>query len=320
MAVQVEHEIKLRVPIHTLDGIVCFGRVSCSPPLLHLCAERNVTISFLSERGRFWARIQGPVSGNVLLRREQYRRADELQSSALIARVVVVGKLLNERTTLQRAVRDHLENPNIVELQQAIRVIGNIVERLEKTEMLAQIRGCEGEGSRVYFGVFNHLILTQKEDFFFRDRNRRPPLDNINALLSFLYTLLTHDTVSALEGVGLDPSVGFLHRDRPGRPSLALDLMEELRPMLADRLALSLVNRRQVNGKGFRRTETGAVEMNEDTLKTVIVAYQERKREGIRHPFLNESIKVGLLPHAQALLLARHLRGDLEAYPPFIWK
>ncbi|MCX5867942.1 MAG: CRISPR-associated endonuclease Cas1 [Proteobacteria bacterium] len=270
--VRVEKETKLQVPIHTLGGIVCFGQVSCSPPLMELCGERNVTISFLSEYGRFWARVEGPVSGNVLLRREQYRRADSETSSADIARVIVTAKVANGRTVLLRALRDHPDNSGASELEDAVL------------------------------------------------RLARPPLDNMNALLSFLYTLLVHDVRSALETVGLDPAVGYLHRDRPGRPGLALDLMEELRPFIADRLALSLVNLKQIKGSGFIKTETGAVMMDDTTRKELLVAYQKRKQEEIQHPFLGEKIAVGLIPYVQSLLLARYLRGDLDGYPPFIWK
>lgn len=320
VVVRVEHETKLRVPIHTLDGIICFGQVACSPPLMGLCGERHVTISFLSERGRFWARVQGPTSGNVFLRREQYRRADDEERTAAIARTVVTAKIANCRTVLLRALRDHPNTPHTPSLDAATHGLSRILENLRHPIPTDVVRGCEGEASRTYFSVFDHLIVAQKEDFVFRERSRRPPLDDINALLSFLYTLLTHDMTSALEGVGLDPAVGFLHRDRPGRPSLALDLIEELRPFLADRLALSLVNRQQVKGSGFEKVESGAVSMDDATRKEVLVAYQRRKQERLRHPFLGEEIEIGLIPHVQALLLARHLRGDLEGYPPFLWR
>jgi len=327
--VRVDHETKLRLPIHTLDGIVCFGQVSCSPPLMQLCGQRNVTISFLSENGRFWARIQGPVSGNVLLRREQYRRADDLDRSAEIARSIVLAKIANSRNVLMRAVRDRPESDHTPALEGGVRQLANIMGDLRLPARQASaggpapldlVRGREGEAAKVYFGLFDHLISGQKEAFFFNERSRRPPLDNMNALLSFLYTLVVHDVSSALETVGLDPAVGFLHRDRPGRPGLALDLMEEFRPYLADRLALSLVNRQQIKGKGFTRTETGAVLMDDQTRKEVLVSYQKRKQEEIRHPFLDETIQLGLLPLVQAMLMARHLRGDLDGYPPFIWK
>ena len=318
--VRVNGETKLQVPIHTLGGIVCFGQVSCSPPLMGLCAERNVAISFLSERGRFLASVRGPVSGNVLLRREQYRRADDPEASAELARAMVVGKIANCRTVLLRAARERPEGKGVTELSDAAGHLAEHLRSLEGLVPLDTVRGKEGDAARTYFGVFDHLITAQKEDFFFRERSRRPPLDSMNALLSFLYTLLVHDVRSALEGVGLDPAVGYLHRDRSGRPGLALDMMEELRPFLADRLALSLVNRQQVKGEGFRRTETGAVLMDDATRKEVLVAYQKRKQEEIQHPFIGEKVSVGLLPHCQALLMARCLRGDLDGYPPFLWK
>lgn len=317
---RVEGETKLQVPIHTLGNIVCFGQVSMSPFLMGLCGERGVAVSFLTERGRFLARVNGPVSGNVLLRREQYRRADDENSSAEIARSIVIAKIANCRTVLLRAARSRPEDAESANLSLAAEKLALHVKELEEKSSLDSIRGKEGEAARTYFGAFDALITAQKEDFFFRERNRRPPLDNMNALLSFLYTLLGHDTAAALEGVGLDPAVGYLHRDRPGRPGLALDLMEELRPYLADRLALSLVNRQQVTGNGFKKTETGAVLMDDDTRKTVLVSYQKRKQEEIQHPFLGEKVAIGLLPHCQALLMARHLRGDLEGYPPFLWR
>lgn len=318
--VSVDNEVKLRVPIHTLGGVVCFGNVLCSPFLLGHCAENGVGVAMLTERGRFLARVQGPISGNVLLRREQYRRADDLTASADIARSILLAKVANGRTVLQRAVRDHAGKAGIENLEPAIIRMGRILEEIRETRELDGLRGKEGDAGRVYFEAFDPMITAQKEDFFFRERSRRPPLDNMNALLSFLYTLLVHDCVGGLESVGLDPQVGFLHRQRPGRPSLALDLMEEFRPFLADRLALSLVNLKQVQASGFRKTESGAVEMDDDTRKTLLIAYQKRKQEEVQHPFINESVQIGLLMHVQALLMARFLRGDLDGYPPFIWK
>jgi len=318
--VRVERETKLRIPIHTLDGIICFGQVTCSPPLMQLCGERNITISFLSEYGRFWARVHGPVSGNVLLRREQYRRADNLDISSEIARSIVLAKVANSRTVLLRAQRDHQDNIDVASLKEAIGHLARIAETLQETIPLDTARGYEGEAARAYFGVFDHLIVAQKDDFVFRERSRRPPMDSMNALLSFLYTLLVHDVTSSLEAVGLDPAVGYLHRDRPGRPGLALDLMEELRPFFADRLALSLVNRQQVKGKDFIKTESGAVLMDDETRKSLLVAYQKRKQEEIYHPFIKEKVALGLLPHVQAMLFSRYLRGDIDGYPPFLWR
>lgn len=314
------HETKLRVPVHTLGGIVCFGRVSCSPQLMHLCAERDITISFLSLHGRFYARVQGPVSGNVLLRREQYRRADKPKASASIARAIVAAKVANSRSVLQRAARDHPGKVDIPSLQKATREMARTLKKLRKNAPLAGIRGYEGQGARTYFGVFDELITAQQEDFQFEERNRRPPTDKINSLLSFCYTLLLHDCISALESVGLDPAVGYLHRDRPGQPGLALDLMEEFRAFLADRVTLSLINRRQLTADDFRTSESGAVTMSDNARKQVLVAYQERKQTEIHHPFLEEKMATGLLPYSQALLLARHLRGDLDGYAPFLWK
>ncbi|HET6514527.1 MAG TPA: type I-C CRISPR-associated endonuclease Cas1c [Thermodesulfovibrionales bacterium] len=320
VAVKIDGEIALRLPVHTLGGIVCFGQVSCSPYLMGFCAENRVAISFLTENGDFLAKVQGPVSGNVLLRREQYRRADDLKASAFIARAVLTGKIANCRTVLQRALRDHSEKIDTDELSQTSQKLSNSIRRLQNESHLDIIRGIEGESANAYFDVFDHLITSQKDDFTFQERNRRPPLDNLNCLLSFIYTLLMHDVRSALESVGLDPAVGFLHRDRPGRYGLALDVMEEFRPFLADRLVLSLVNLAQVQAKGFKKKESGAVWMDDDTRKTVLVAYQKRKQEEIEHPFLKEKVAIGLLPYAQALLMARYLRGDIDNYPPFLWK
>jgi len=320
VVVKVGGETRLQLPIHTLGGIVCFGNVMCSPFLMGFCAQREVAISFLTENGRFLARLQGPVSGNVLLRREQYRRADDMDVSAQMAKSALTGKLANSRTVLQRAVRDHAAKLNVEAVQEASKKIGASIDHLRSNLPLDVLRGIEGEAARTYFNVFDHLIVSQKGDFSFQGRNRRPPLDPVNCLLSFLYTLLLHDIRAALESVGLDPAVGFLHRDRPGRPGLALDLMEEFRPFLADRLALSLINLNQVRAAGFRELPTGAVLMEDDTRKTVLVTYQKRKQDEILHPFLGEKMTIGLLFQMQALLLARWLRGDLDGYPVFIWK
>lgn len=320
IAVEVERETRLRVPIHTLSGVVCFGRVATSPQLMHFCAERGVHLSFLSEQGRFWARVEGPISGNVLLRRAQYRAADAAARCAGLARAFVAAKIANSRHVLLRALRDHGEKIERRAVELAAARLADILEELKAELPLEQLRGKEGEAARHYFGVFDQLITAQKDDFFFVDRNRRPPLDAMNALLSFVYTLLMHDVRSALQTIGLDPAVGYLHADRPGRPSLALDVMEELRAPLADRLVLSLVNRQQVRGKGFTHSESGAVLMDDETRKEVIIAYQERKKEEVLHPFLDEKVALGLLPHVQAALLARHLRGDLDGYPPMFWR
>jgi CRISPR-associated protein Cas1 len=320
VVVKVEKEIRLRLPIHTIGGIVCFGNVLCSPFLLGFCAQNDVAVSFMTEHGRFLARVQGPVSGNVLLRREQYRRADDPGASAEVTRAVLTGKLANCRTVLQRASRDHGEKVDGQALKEASTRLTQYLDRLPHESSLETLRGMEGDAAHMYFSVFNHLITAQKEDFIFEERNRRPPLDNVNCLLSFIYTLTMHDVRSALETVGLDPAVGFLHRDRPGRPGLALDLMEEFRPFMADRLVLSLINLRKVQKKGFKQSDSGAVLMSDETRKEVLVSYQTRKQEEITHPFLGEKISIGMLFYTQALLFARYLRGDLDGYPPFIWR
>lgn len=317
VVVNVEKEKRLRVPIHTLDGIVCFGAVSMSPFLMHHCAECNVAVSFLSEYGKFLARIQGPVSGNVLLRREQYRLADDAEGTADIARNMLTGKIANARAVIRRAMRDHGATSA---LNTAESRLGQYLRRLERPMSIDELRGNEGEAAASYFCAFPQLVTVKDEAFAFTGRNRRPPTDPVNALLSLTYTLLVHDCRSALEGVGLDPCVGYLHTARPGRPSLALDLMEEFRAILADRLVLSLINRRQIQPKDFKDSAGGAVSMNDEARKTLLATWQKRKQEEITHPYLEEKCKVGLLLHLQAQLLARHLRGDLEAYPPFIWK
>lgn len=318
--VRVEKETRLRVPLHTLGAIVCFGQVSCSPPLMGVCAKKGVSIAYMSDRGRFLARVEGPVSGNVLLRRQQYRLADDDEYATEIAAAVVTAKIANCRTVLMRAARESADSDAAAQLSDSAKYLSGLFKKLKAAQSVDSVRGIEGDAARTYFSAFDCLIATQKDAFFFNERSRRPPMDNMNALLSFLYALLVTDLRSALEGVGLDPAVGYLHRDRPGRPGLALDLMEEFRPYLADRLALSLVNRKQVAPNGFHKSESGAVHMDESTRKKVLVNYQERKQEEVTHPFLGERVALGLLPHLQALLLARHVRGDLDGYPPFFWK
>jgi CRISPR-associated protein Cas1 len=263
--------------------------------------------------------VSGRVQGNVLLRRRQFEVAESEAQRVPIAASFLMGKIANSRKVLERALRDHAMLVDVKALTSASNFLKETLRALPQCKSTADLMGFEGSAAKIYFGVFDHLILQQKEEFRFEERNRRPPLDNMNSLLSFLYTLLTNEVISALETVGLDPFVGFLHRDRPGRPSLALDLMEELRPVMADRLALSLVNRKQVTGKGFTKKESGGILMDEETRKVVLTAWQERKKEELMHPYLKEKIPFGLLPHVQAMLLARHLRGDLDAYPPFFW-
>jgi len=323
VVMEVEGAEKARLPVHMLESLVCMGQVMVSPPLMGFCTEQGISVCFLSSNGKFLARVEGPVSGNVLLRREQYRCTDDAERCALIVRNVLLGKVHNQRAVLGRALRDHGEKvakEDHAGLTRAHERLRRISVRLQREGDLDMLRGLEGEAAQAYFGVFGHLVRVKDAIFRFDGRSRRPPLDAVNALLSFLYTLLTHDCRAALETVGLDPAVGFLHRDRPGRPSLALDLLEEFRPCLGDRLALSLINRRQLGSRDFVRLDNGAVLLKEEARKTVLMAYQERKREEMRHVFLDEKCAVGLFPLIQARLMARHLRGDLDAYPPFLWK
>lgn len=320
VAVKIEQKTVLRIPIHTLDGIVCFGSVGCSPYLMGFCAENDVAISFLTEYGKFLAMVKGPVSGNVLLRRKQFRMADKPDVSAQVAGFVLTGKIANCRTVLERCLRDHSEKINRPFLKKVSDRLSMYIRKELQKDDLDTLRGIEGDAAHQYFSVFDEMIFQQQDAFAFSGRNRRPPTDRVNCLLSFVYTLLVHDVRSALESVGLDPAVGFLHRDRPGRPGLALDMMEEFRPFLADRLVLSMINRGQVKSEGFTIKESGAVHMDDETRKTVLTTYQKRKQESLVHPFLNEKIQIGTLFFVQALLMARFIRGDLDGYPPFIWK
>jgi len=318
--VELEKQKILQLPIHTLGSIVCFGNVLCSPFLLGFCAERDVSVSFLSANGRFLANVLGPVRGNVLLRRQQYRMADDEQTTRGIAANVVCGKLANCRVVLNRTVRDHSAKVDSIALKEASENIGKIIERIPRADSTDEVRGFEGQAAAEYFRVFDNLIIDQKSDFTFNERSRRPPLDEVNALLSFIYTLLAHDVRSALETVGLDTAVGFLHRDRPGRSGLALDIMEEFRSVIADRLVLSLINRKQISKKGFSKAANGAVIMNDDTRKTVLTEYQNRKQDDILHPYIEETVPIGLLFFVQANLMARYIRGDIDGYPPFFWR
>ncbi len=310
----------LRVPIHTLESVVCFGRVSASPSLMGFCGESRVLLSFFTENGQFLARVQGPVTGNILLRREQYRVADCADTAASIARSIITAKVANSRFVLQRAARERTSGLDV--LASSAKQLAMILDRLRVNRpiSLETLRGMEGEAAQEYFGAFDEMIVAQRDSFSFKTRSRRPPLDRMNAVMSFLYTLLAHDCVAALEGVGLDAYCGFLHVDRPGRPSLALDLMEELRPVLSDRVALTLINRQQLKSHDFEVRESGAVWLTASGRKTVIAAWQERKREEWMHPIVQERVAIGLLPHVQALLLARHLRGDMEGYPSLLWR
>lgn len=323
IVVEVDGAERGRAPIHMIGGLVCFGRAGASPAVLAACAEAGVAVSLLTPNGKFIARVEGPRSGNVLLRRAQYRLADNPLQATAIVRGIIAAKAANQRAVLRRALRDHGTGMAVAArsaLETAEIRLTDIARRTLHGTEIAGLRGIEGEAAQVYFSVFDHLILVEDRSFAFTGRSRRPPLDRINALMSFLYAMLGHDCRSALESVGLDPQVGYLHADRPGRASLALDLMEEMRPVLADRLALSLVNRRQLVAKDFIVEEGGAVLLTDAARKELLVAYQERKKDELTHPFLGEKVTLGLVPHIQAQLLARHLRGDIEGYPAFIWK
>lgn len=312
-----------RMPLHMLEGVMCFSRPGTSPALLAACAEGGIALSFVTPEGRFLARVEGRRTGNVLLRRAQFRASEDAARSLPIVRAIVAGKTANQRTVLRRALRDHgagMEPPAREALESAERRLTDIARRLLIAPDIATLRGLEGEAGATYFGVFDSLLRHDAPEFRFSSRSRRPPLDRVNALLSFLYALLGHDCRGALEGHGLDPQVGFLHFDRSGRASLALDLMEELRPVLADRLALSLINRRQLAPNDFMVEESGAIRLTDAARKQVLIAWQERKRDELRHPFLDENCPLGLVAWLQAQLLARHLRGDIDGYPPFIWK
>lgn len=310
----------IRLPLHNIESIIAFGYTGASPALMGACARKNISLSFMTQSGRFLARIVGENYGNVTLRKGQYRISDSEVLSVRIARNFIAGKVFNARWIIERATRDYALRLDVDKLKRSSHFMAKTLENIVTCDDLEQLRGFEGETASQYFRVFDDLILQQKDDFYFKCRNKRPPLDNVNAMLSFVYTLLAHDTAGALETVGLDPYVGFLHRDRPGRISLALDLMEELRPVYADRFVLSVINKKVVNSAGFTRKENGAVVMNDETRKAILAAWQARKQESITHPFLNEKIEWGLVPYVQAMLLARYIRGDLEEYPPFLWK
>ena len=323
LVVEVEGVERGRAPLHLLDGVVSFGRAGASPSLMAACAEAGITVSLLDPNGRFLARVEGPRTGNVLLRRAQYRVADDPLRQMPVVRAMVAAKTANQRAVVRRALRDHGEDMGLglrETLVQLERKLTDVGRRTLVTHAVDELRGLEGEAAQAYFAGFDHLVRVDGEAFRFRGRSRRPPLDRINALLSFLYAMLGHDCRSALETHGLDPQVGFLHADRPGRASLALDLMEELRPVLADRLALSLINRRQLAAGDFVIEAPGGVRLTDAARRTVLTAWQDRKREELRHPFLDEVMPLGLVASAQAQLLTRHLRGDLDGYPAFFWK
>jgi CRISPR-associated protein Cas1 len=319
LVIRKDEKIAARVPLLNLENIVCFGYQGASPALMGACAARNIGLCFLTPNGKFLARVNGEVTGNVLLRKKQYRVSEDESESVKIARNILLGKVTNSRKVLERVIRDHKLVVNVEKIKKNIALIRESVAQIQKAESIAELMGIEGATARTYFSVFDEMILRQKDTFSFESRNRRPPLDNVNAMLSFFYAILTNETASALESVGLDPYVGFLHQDRPGRPSLALDIIEELRPIFVDRFVISLINRMQVNSDGFVQRENGGIMIKDETKKIIISAWQDRKQEVILHPFLKERIQFGLIPYVQSLLLARHLRGNLDEYPPFFW-
>lgn len=309
-----------RFPLHTLETILYFGYRGASPALMGACASRGISLCFYRPSGRFLARVCGEVRGNVLLRRRQYELSGDEGESNLIARNFVLGKVYNARWILERCIRDHGLRVDVEALKSASSALFGTLPLIAECPTLERLRGLEGEAAMRYFSVFDELILQRKESFFFRGRSRRPPMDRVNALLSFCYALLAGDCAAALEGAGLDAYMGFLHRDRPGRTSLAQDLMEELRGVVADRFALSMINGRLIAPEDFAQREDGAWLLEDGGRRKVLQAWQKRKQETISHPFLKEKVPWGLVPHLQALLLARALRGDLDGYPPFFWK
>ncbi len=309
-----------RYPLHTLQGIISFSYSGASTGLMGACVRRNIGLTFCTPRGRFLARAVGASSGNVLLRRMQYRVADDPAQSCQVAKMMILGKVYNARWSVERTRRDHGLRIDDGVFSAVSAQLQGLLPQILAAEGAEELRGLEGAGATAYFRVLDGMILQGKETFYFHGRSRRPPLDAFNALLSFVYSLLAHDCASALESVGLDAYVGFLHRDRPGRESLALDLMEELRPCLADRFCLSLVNNRVIKAADFEFGESGAGLLTAAGRRTLLQKWQERKRETLTHPFLEEKLPWGLVPYVQSLLLARYLRGDLEEYPPFLWK
>ena len=320
VAVYIGEEKKAQYPLLVLESIISFSYKGASPALMGACARQGIQLTFLTPRGRFLARVCGQEQGNVLLRKEQYRLSDKLEKSCHIARNFIFGKVYNQRWVLERTLRDHRMRVDAAKLESASQALAGLLPAIETQTDLDSLRGLEGEASVRYFHVFDEMVLNQKADFLFDGRNRRPPTDNMNALLSFAYVLLSNDCASALESVGLDSYVGFMHRDRPGRTSLALDLMEELRAPMADRLCITLVNNRVLQDKHFERQESGAVFLGEDGRKLFLSAWQNKKKEEITHPYLKEKMAWGLVPYVQSLLLARCLRGGLDGYPPFLWK
>lgn len=312
--------VKKNIPLHTLDSIVCFSYKGASPSLMGKCAEMQIHLSFYTPRGRFLASVTNSENGNVLLRRTQYRTADSPYSSLDIAKNMIYAKLYNSKYVLRRVIRDHPMQVNCEAVSKSCENISRYMTDVKNADSPDVLRGTEGNAAAEYFSVFDEMILQNKKDFYFKGRNRRPAEDNINALLSFAYSLLANECAAALQGVGLDPYVGFLHTDKPGRKSLALDLEEELRSVFADRFVLSLINNRSLNSEHFIHQPNGAVILTDEGRKIFLSQWQKRKKEIITHPFLEEKIEWGLVPHVQALLLARFLRGDTDGYAPFFWK
>lgn len=320
IVVKKETEVVGRIPLHNLQNIITFGYTGASPSLMSACSKRNIDLCFMSASGRFQARVVGECYGNVLLRKSQYRYSDNTDKSIDISKNFIIGKLYNSRSTISRTIRDNGTRVDVKALEDAREKLSKSILCAKDALSLDELRGIEGEAAKTYFSVFDNMIINQKDEFFFNGRSKRPPLDNINAILSFLYSILSNDCASALNGVGLDPYVGFLHQDRSGRMSLALDLMEEFRSVFVDRLAITIINRKEISDKGFIKKENGAVIMDDDTRKVILSQWQTKKKTIITHPFLQEKIEWGMLPHVQALLLARYIRGDIDSYPPFFWK
>lgn len=320
VVIRSENEEVGRVPLHNLEAIVTQGYQGASPALMGACARQNIDLSFLSANGRFLARVSGEVRGNVTLRKQQYRLSETDKEAIAIARNFIIGKVFNSRWVLERAARDYPMRLDSDKLKRKSAFLAERLKEIRDCENAGELRGLEGEAASVYFSVFDDLILQQKEQFFFHGRNKRPPLDRTNAMLSFAYTLLAGMCGAALETVGLDPYVGFLHTDRPGRMSLALDMMEEFRSVMADRFVLTMINKRIITGEGFSQKENGAVIMDDEARKLFLSQWQMRKKETIKHPFLDEKVEWGMVPYVQAMLLSRFIRGDLDEYPPFLWK
>lgn len=309
-----------RVPLHNIQGIIAFGYTGASPALMGKCAQSGIELSFMSMHGRFLGRVSGEINGNVVLRREQYRIADDPQKSLDIAKSFILGKLYNTRWVIERMTRDYAMRIDVDKLKRASGFIYELMHKIPDCHGADILRGIEGDAASIYFGVFDDMLLQQKEDFSFQTRTKRPPLDRVNAMLSYMYTILAHEAAWALSAAGLDPYVGFLHRDRPGRLSLGLDLMEEFRSVLVDRFVISLINKKQIKAADFSVKESGAVLMEEQARKSILAFWQKRKQETITHPFTGEKIDWGMAVFVQAQLLARYIRGDLDAYPPFMWK